>query len=187
MAKNLRQQNIDQRLLIDRRNQIVNEALRQSESCLYTSASLFEWLKCVRWYHRIFVVAPLVLGIIAAGAAIDRLLPDWLVAAIALLASLFPALADGLKIQLSNDEISRLAAEFKNLQDRFRILARVVAPFLDTEESNNQLSELMARMDIARKSSITPPDWAFAAASKKIKQGDYNFGVDDMEVKNDIT
>ena len=178
MAKNIRQQNSSKSLENVRRDELVKEAQRQSESCLYTSTSFFEWLKCVRWYHRFFVIAPIVLGSLAAASAIGRWFPDWVIALLAFVASLFPALADGLKIQTSVEEISLLAAEFKALQDRLRQLTLTIAPYSDLEEVDKRLGELMDRMDIARKSSTTPPDWAFQKASNAIKAGRYTFSVD---------
>ncbi|MGY6249076.1 SLATT domain-containing protein [Bosea thiooxidans] len=179
MAESLRKPDSDQGdLTAERRREIVAEALRQSESCLYTSTALFEWLKWVRRYHRFFVAAPIVLGGVAGLTVLKGAMPDWVIAILAFVAALFPALADGLKIQTSVDEITRLAGEFKALQDRFRRLSRVTAPFVDIVEADKQLSELMDRMDAARSSSITAPDWAFEKAREKIVAGDYSFAVD---------
>jgi hypothetical protein len=36
----------------------------------------------------------------------------------------------------------------------------------------------MDRVDVARSSSITPPEWCFEEAQKKIKAGHYDFEVD---------
>lgn len=93
------------------------------------------------------------------------------------MASLFPALADGLKIETSVDEISRLAADFKALQDRFRRAATITA-LNDIDLAEQTLAELMDRMDVARSSSITPPEWAFKEAQRKIDAGHYSFAVD---------
>jgi hypothetical protein len=39
-------------------------------------------------------------------------------------------------------------------------------------------AELMDRMDVARSTSITPPEWAFEEARRKIDAGHYSFAVD---------
>lgn len=36
----------------------------------------------------------------------------------------------------------------------------------------------MDRMDVARSTSITPPEWAFEEARRKIDAGHYSFAVD---------
>ncbi len=100
-------------------------------------------------------------------------------AVLALIASLFPALADALKFETSVDEISRLAAEFKALQDRFRRAATITA-LGDVQAAEDALAELMDRMDIARSSSITPPESAFKEAQGKIAEGHYDFSVDQL-------
>lgn len=62
-------------------------------------------------------------------------------------------------------------------QDRFRRLATItVLSAVDAAEA--ALAELMDRMDVARSSSITPPERYFTAAQAKIKGGDYDFSVD---------
>lgn len=65
---------------------------------------------------------------VAGLAVLNEIMPDWIIALLAFFAALFPALANGLKIQTSVEEITRLAAEFKNLQNRFRFLSRINAP-----------------------------------------------------------
>ena len=51
----------------DRTRNVIDESKRQEESCLYTSTSLFEWLKYLRVWKTSFVVAPIVLGGLATG------------------------------------------------------------------------------------------------------------------------
>src|SRR4029079_5975992 len=88
----------------------------------------------------------------------------------------FPALADGLKIETGVDEITRLDADFKAFQDRLvRPSNRTALSDIDTAEQT--LAELMDRMDVARSSSITPPEWAFEEARRKIDAGHYSFAV----------
>lgn len=178
MAEDIRTPDPDPRDLIEqRRREIVAEARRQEESCLYTSTSLFVWLRRVRLQKQVFVAAPIVIG----GLAGLSILQDWFYGAIAAVlaftASLFPALADALKVETSVDQAAKLAAEFKALQDRFRRLANITA-LGDVDMAEETLAELMDRMDMARSVSITPPEWAFKEAQKKVEIGDYDFAVD---------
>lgn len=156
---------------------IAEEARRQEESCLYTSTSLYLWLRQVRRQKQIFVIAPIILGAAAGFSAIKEYVPAVGIAFMTLLAGLFPALADALKIQTSVDEIAASAASFKALQDRFRRLATITV-LSDLDAAEETLSELMDRMDVARSNSITPPERYFTAAQAKIKSGDYDFSVD---------
>ena len=156
---------------------IAEEARRQEESCLYTSTSLYLWLRRVRLQKQLFVIVPIILGAVAGFSAFKEHVPAVLVATLTLVAGLFPALADALKIATSVDEISASAATFKALQDRFRRLATVTV-LSDVDVAEAALAELMDRMDVARSSSITPPERYFTAAQAKIKSGDYDFTVD---------
>ena len=127
MAEDIRGSNPDPRSIDDRRRAIIAEFKRQEESCLYTSTTLYIWLRRVRMQKQIFVAAPILIG----GIAGLSILKDWewdvIAAVMAFIASLFPALADALKFETSVDEISRLASEFKALQDRFRRAATITA------------------------------------------------------------
>lgn len=156
---------------------IAKEARRQEESCLYTSTSLYLWLRQVRRQNTIFIVAPIVLGALAGFSILKDVFPAWVTATLALLASMFPALANGLKIQTSIDEIAANASAFKSLQDRFRQLAEITATSGD-ESAQSELRELTDKMDVARANSITPPERYFEKARKKIEAGDYSFAVD---------
>jgi hypothetical protein len=177
MAEDIRPADSDLRLIEQRRSAIIAECRRQEESCLYTSTTLYIWLRRVRLHKQIFVGAPIIIGGVAGIALLKAALPDWIMALMAFFASLFPALADGLKIETSVDEITRLAADFKALQDRFRRAATITA-LTDVNTAEQTLAELMDRMDVARSTSITPPEWAFEEARRKVGAGHYSFAVD---------
>ncbi len=178
MADDIRDTHTNPRAVtVQRRVEVAKEAMRQSESCLWTSTSLYIWLRQVRRQRQFFIAAPIVLGALASFTVLQDVVPAWVVATLSLGASLFPALSDGLNIQTSVDEISRLAAEFKALQDRFRRVAHITA--LGTaEEAEAALAELMDRMDVARSASVTPPEKYFEMARKKIEGGHYDFQID---------
>jgi len=177
MAEDIRESNPDPRPVDGRRRAIIVECRRQEESCLYTSTTLYIWLRRVRRQKQFFVAAPIVIGGFAGLSILQEWGLEWVMAVLAIIASLFPALADALKFETSVDEISRLAAEFKALQDRFRRTATITA-LGDVQAAEDALAELMDRMDIARSSSITPPESAFKEAQGKIAEGHYDFSVD---------
>lgn len=166
----------------DKNEQIKIECIRQSESCLYTSTTFHIWLRSSRFWLRVFVTAPVILGALASWSVFDDsetkvAFLSWITAISALGAGIFPALFVALDMNTNVKEISRLSAEFKNLQDRFRIAAKIKSKG-DTEQFENIVDELMNRLDIARSNSLTPPERFFKKAQKKINEGDYYFSVD---------
>lgn len=177
MAKDLRTPDPDPRAIEARRWEIVKEALRQSESCLWTSTMLFAWLRRVRWQHKCITLAPIVLTALAGAAFVKDYLPAVAVAIIAVLATLIPSIAEALDVQTHVNELKRAAAEYKTLQDRFRQLAKITA-LGDLAKAEETLGHLMDRMDTVRSSSITPPQRYFDDARKQIEGGHYDFTVD---------
>ena len=180
MAEDIRNTDSAERLIDERTSRLVAECRRQEESCLYTSTTLYLWLRKARLIRRIFVVAPVVLGAFATWSVLDQ--PErtwlrWLTATFALLAGIFPAVFEALKLDTQIDEIARQAALFKNLQDRFRQAATVTA-LARFEDFQAEFHALMDRMDESRATSITPPECCFEAARKKIGAGHYEFAAD---------
>ncbi|MBY5917740.1 hypothetical protein HFO77_25440 [Rhizobium leguminosarum] len=178
MAEDIREQNPDAHQMTDRRTgEIAAEALRQSESCLYTSTAIFIWLRTVRWQQKAVVLAPILLTGLAGFGYFKDVVPAWVLALMGFLSTLIPALADALNIETHVDDLKTKAAEYKALQDRFRKLARI-GVLGDSERAEGELSELLDRLDVVRSSSITPPERYFEEARKKIKRGDYDFSID---------
>jgi len=141
---------------------------------------LYMWLRESRCVRRAFVVAPIILGALATWSVLDQ--PGvawlkWLTAGFASLAGLFPAVYEALKLDVHLSEMARHAAEFKNLQDRFRQAGRVavLGPF---ESFKAEFDTLMERMESARSSSLTPPERFFEAARRKVEAGHYTFAAD---------
>ena len=170
MAESIRIESFDPRLTEDRRRAVIIECRRQEESCLWTSTTLFIWLRWVRFQRQFFIVG---LSVLKAWT------PDWVIALLVFVASLFPALANALRFETRVEEIAKHASDFKSLQDRFRQIANITAP-VDVKEAEIRLADLMDRLDAARAKSITTPEWAFARARKKIGAGDYGFTVDEQ-------
>lgn len=162
----------------ERAQNLVDECKRQEESCLYTSATLFEWLKSLRRWKIAFVVAPIVLGGVATWPLLARQ-PDWewVTATCALLAGLAPAVYKALNFDVSLDVVAKHAHEFKILQDRFRQAWRVTA-LAPGNDFDKEFSGLMERLDDARSSSLTAPERFFRKAQAKVSAGHYDFAVD---------
>lgn len=162
--------------------QLIKECRRQEESCLYTSTTLYIWLRKARFWRAVFIVAPIVLGAIASWSILERPGAAWMAwttAVAGLVAGLVPAIRDALNLDPHVEEIGRHAAQFKRLQDRFRLLADIGAGKA-YEEIESELKELLEQLDEARKVSVTPPERCFVAARKKIKEGHYSFTVDEQ-------
>lgn len=164
------------------------ECRRQSESCLYTSTSLFVWLRFLGAAKLFFTVTPLLLGALASWKLLTGSeLPSIKVftAVCAFVAGLLPTVYSALKYDEYLAHCRQLAGEFKNLQDGFR-RAGLVASRKAFKEFEDEVNVLIARLERARSFSITAPEWCFKRAHKKIKKGDYDFDVDvEMKVVDD--
>jgi hypothetical protein len=157
-------------------HELAEECRRQEGNCLYTAAMLHIWLRSLRRRQAFFTVVPLVLGTIAGWSVLKEVehpLIQGVSALSALLAGLLPAVYTALKIDGQVEQCKRLAAEFTNLRDRFRqaALLGVAKPLPEFEA---EFRPLMKRMETARRESVTPPDWCWTEAQRKVKQGDYD-------------
>lgn len=162
----------------ERQQNLIAECKRQEESCLYTSTTIFEWLKSLRWWRVVFVVVPIILGGIATWPLLSKQNDlQWVTGGCALLAGLMPAVYKALDFDVSLDALAKHAHQFKILQDRFRHAWRVTA-LGDFDPFKAEFDTLIERMDATRASSLTPPERFFKKAQKKINSGDYDFGVD---------
>ena len=165
-------------MMDERTRNLVDECQRQEDSCLYTSAALFEWLKSLRVWRGFFVVAPIVLGSIATSSLIKTYDGSAPIAGVcALLAGMATAVYKALGLDVSLDDIAKHAHAFKVLQGRFR-QAKTVASLGPFEAFRTDFASLIDRMDAARTGSLTAPEEFFLKGRRKIKQGHYEFDVD---------
>lgn len=156
---------------------VAEEAMRQSESALYTSTALYIWLREARIWNRVFVITPVVMGA-AAGLLFFKDPANVLWSSmLAILTGLVPALRDALRLDIHLDQIRSLATEYKGLQDGFRQLANIAAPF-NLAGAERQLAFLMDQLNRARAHGVTIPERVFKEAQKKVDSGDYDFSVD---------
>ena len=158
-----------------RATEIIDECKRQEESCLYTSTALYSWQKETRKLRIVFIVVPIICGSFASARILVRDPSyDWIVAVLALIAGLFPAIFKALDLDVSLATIADSANRFKTLQDGFRQASRIGGT-KGTDELEEQFTTLMQRLDDARSANPTIPDRHFEKAQKKIKKGDYDF------------
>lgn len=161
--------------------QLAKECRRLEENCLYTSTSLFIWLRFVRIMKVIFVISPILLGALASWSLLKEtggIFP----AICAFLAGLAPAIFEALKLNIHIGDVRRAAGEFKNLQDRFRQCA-LVSALGPAREFEADFKEARKRLENIRAESITVPEWCFRFAQEKVKRGDYSFDVDEAAIR----
>jgi hypothetical protein len=162
----------------ERTKNLIDECRRLEESCLYTSTTLFEWLKRLRFWKAVFVVAPIILGGVAAWPLLKQQGGyQWLTGVCALLAGIAPAVYKALDFDVSLDTVAKHAHQSKILQDRFRQAWRVTA-LGSFDDFKREFDDLMQRVDAARSTSLTAPERFFKKAQEKIGAGHYDFTVD---------
>jgi hypothetical protein len=175
MAEDLR--TVDTQTRDPRGVAIAEEAMRQSESALYTSTALYIWLREARRWNHLFVIAPVLLGALSGLLFFkDPANVIW-ASLLAILTGFVPALRDALRLDIHLDQIRSLATEYKGLQDSFRQLANISAPF-SLAEAERQLAFLMDQLNHARAHGVTIPERVFKEAQEKVDSGDYDFSVD---------
>ncbi|WP_188261982.1 hypothetical protein [Azospirillum tabaci] len=153
--------------------ELAKEARRQFENCLYTAAALFEWLKFLRFCDASLSILPIIFSALATWRVFDATENKIAVGIFALLAGLLPIVQRALKLSTRITEVSKAAAEFTNLRDRFRQVA-TVSVHKDEEELERHFDATMGRMEKARQLCVTAPNWCFGVARKKIKKGIYD-------------
>src|SRR5262249_20614426 len=145
------------------------ECEREEENALCTSTSFFIWLRFLKAARAVLWVGA-ALGSVLAAAQIVKANPElkiWMAAA-ALLAVALPAIGRALQIDTMIRDYTKASAAFKNLQGEFR-RARLVWSNEPWLEFKTETRKLLKAMNDARKPSLTPPDWCFQLARRKIK------------------
>lgn len=184
MAEDLRVPDSTDSVMDERTQNLVNECRRQEESCLYTSTTLFEWLKSLRIWKTCFVVAPIIFGAVATWPLLSRVdTYKWLTGVCALLAGITPAVYKALDFDVSLAAVGKNANELKTLQDRFR-QARHVSSLGEFSDFKKEFDDLMSRRDAARNVSSIPPERFFKKARAKVEAGHYDFDVDSKGTAN---
>jgi len=164
---------------------LLREAAREEENCLYTSTNFYIWLRFLRVGRALLWTA----GVICAAVAASHIIKGSdeykaLAAGAAIGAVIFPGLVRALRLDKTVRAYSKAAAAFKNLQDEFRRL-REVWSAKPVDELETEAKKLFRAMADARKPSLTPPEFCFRWARRKIKKGHYDFAVDSMPARSE--
>ncbi len=158
---------------------LIQECKREEENCLYTSTSFFIWLRFLRIFRAVLWIG----AVVASGVAASHILrgdPEYklLMAGAALLAIILPGISRALHFDTTIKDYASAATALKNLQGEFRRAANVWShkPFTEFEIDTRNLFEAMNK---ARKPSLTPPEFSFRLARRKIKKGHYKHDSDE--------
>lgn len=153
------------------RTALIADCEREEENCLYTSATFFIWLRTLKIIRACLWGIGAIGSIVSAssilkGAQVDPIV----IAALALTGVLMPGLVKALRLDAAIKDYAVAAASFKNLQGEFRRAARVWSnkSFLEFEADARKA---IKAMNETRKPSLTPPEWCFRRARKKINGG----------------
>lgn len=150
------------------------ECLEQARNTLYTSTSFYIWLRCLRSWRALIWFSAVVCSTVAASSIVsDFGWPAPVVAGLTLAGVLLPAVIKALKLDEIIEAYSDQAAKFKNVEGRLGRAGRVWSegsPELFEKEARSAFDDL----DRSRLVSLTPPEWCFKRAQKKIQTGDYD-------------
>lgn len=186
MAKDIRNNDTADRSVAVIKAALIQDCKREEENCLYTSTTLFIWLRTLRWIRSFLWVMAAAAAVLAANHIL-RGDPDYKIfmAGAAVAGALLPGIIRALKIDHSIRECANAAATFKNLQNEFRRAAEVWS-HKTMADFESEARKLFKQMNEARKPSLTPPEWCFWLARRKIKAGHYQHDVDAYEPQNQV-
>lgn len=160
--------------------ELVSECKRQYENCLYTSASLNEWLKRLHQRKSAFVMTAIVFGSLGSLTVFTQstnLYLKTIGSVMTWLAGLSPAFYTALRFEQHVEDCKSAAAEFTNLRDRFRQASSLKA-LLPLDQFQEEFDDLMVRVESVRGRSIMIPELYFQRARQKIKAGEYSFDAE---------
>lgn len=153
---------------------LVKECREQSRNTLYTSTSFFIWLRTLKIARAILWVLAAASGAAAASTVLSsRENMEIIIAGLALLAVILPGAIKALNLDDAIDAYAAKAGEFKNAEGALRRAANVWSN-KSFKEFEKEAKAALSQLDEARKHSLTPPEWCFRAAQRKVKSGHYD-------------
>lgn len=173
MAENIREQGADGSEVDQLRASLKKECADQSKNTLYTSTSFYIWLRVLRFRRTaIWILAVIASTIAASSAVTDLQIPALLVAGLTLAGVLLPGVVKALKLDDTIEKFAKQAALFKYSESALRRASDVWSN-KSIEDFEKEARAAFESLDEARLESLTPPEWCFKAAQKKIQSGDY--------------
>lgn len=160
------------------RNEIRIECERLEENCLYTSTTLFIWLRALRDQRRFFIFGQIVFSVLAASFAVGGQ-ALW-AGTFGAVAGLSPMVWDSLKMDGQVGVVEQHASLFVELRDKFRQI-RLIEDAKGLEALEHSFEEAKGDLAVARKSRVTPPERFYKRAQKKIHAGHYSNEVDESD------
>lgn len=174
MEENFREPNSNGSDIEELRVALVKECGSQARSCLYTSTSFYIWLRFLRLVRGGIWTIAVIASTIAASSVVGEIsISPTLIAALALAGVILPGILKALKIDETIDDFSKRAAQFKTAESHLRRASEVWS-HKEIGEFENEARDAMKILDSAQDGALTPPEWCFTRAQRKIKSGDYD-------------
>lgn len=156
----------------DQQKAIVQECKIQAESCQYTAASLYKWLAQAKRKNKLWNAVPIIFGALASFSFLQDFSP-FLSSFLALVAGFLPSVYEKLELQEHTDEILSQAGQYKNLENRFKQAANIIALDPNPDALKTEFTALMRQIEDVRARPLVIPDKHFQAGRKEVKDGRY--------------
>lgn len=153
---------------------LVKECCEQARNTLYTSTSFFIWLRTLKILRAVLWVLAAASGAVAASTVLSsREDMELMIAGLSLLAVILPGATKALDLDDSIKAYAETAGALKNAEGALRRAANIWSnkPYDDFEKD---AKSALLQLDEARNGSLTPPEWCFKSAQRKVKSGDYD-------------
>ncbi|WP_025030862.1 hypothetical protein [Nitratireductor aquibiodomus] len=174
MAEDIRECDSGNGDLTQAHKALVKECREQSRNTLYTSTSFFIWLRWLKVIRAILWIIAVAAGAAAASTVLSRHENlELLIAALALLGVILPGTMQAVKLDETIDAYRDAAGRFKNVEGALRRAADIWS-HKPWEEFEKEARAALAALDKARECALTPPEWCFKAAQRKVQSGDYD-------------
>ncbi len=174
MAKDIRERSPGNGDLTEAHKALIKECREQSRNALYTSTSFFIWLRCLKIIRAALWIIAAACGAVAASTVLSRYENlELLIAGLALLGVILPGVMKAVKLDETIDAYNDAAPNFKNVQGVLRRAADIWS-HKPWNEFEKEAREALATLDRARECALTPPEWCFKAAQRKVQSGDYD-------------
>lgn len=162
----------------EKNKEIISECQREEENCLYTSTTLYYWLKDLIFMKGCFIVLPIIFGGFAGMKVLggsDLSGSKYVIAIATMLSGILPSIYSGLQLDSTIKEVKTYASKYKILQGEFRRLQKIYSSDLEFEKL---FRKAVSELNDVKAASLVPADKFFKKAQKKIKKGNYSFDLD---------